>query len=583
MKIPAGKTVEVFLLGVGDGFPVQYSVDIRSHLHNGAANCPTIFWSRENSAVNEEMMHIAQEMKKGLSKVNLSIPAKILPLVDDSKKTAYAGEFLYFETDSESLRKQLTITSAESGEVIPLSSTEREPSAMLLVDNVFKQWIASLIQRRRNKEPVPMAIFDLMKKLFQLLHSDKMSAPKEDSIKSRLSLKNQKHIEMQFSSLMNQSYKIISLENEFSSDIELAKAIIHTAVQSKYDSRLLQLRGYKEEDWKKDVAKFKELYLQLKDEIMALRAPDAEESCRILLCSFLGDLQDPDFLEILDQNKIEFLSNLSFTGIPVFAPIKDSAQINCWTQAVKNICNSPFEIISQRALESSVALNGMTMTSPDKEIIFQKDNPNSKCNIIVPIIPKEHCKLLKPLVRTNVFAVGATFCILKNPLIIDQDCHLAALACVWMKTIRDFPPANRPDYITNRIENVVATANLYLDRKYLQLYCEALLEEPKLALMTESNKEFKGNTLKCESLIKPTFLLHTLKEKLRNVPDAKQKFISLLKMILTEFLGRCLTTHNLPNPCMVHLLSKEVNADLNDWLLRLSTVSLGIGVIGALI
>ena len=46
LSIPEGKTVEVFLLGLRNSFPVEYSITIRSLLHNGNANVPSLFWAK---------------------------------------------------------------------------------------------------------------------------------------------------------------------------------------------------------------------------------------------------------------------------------------------------------------------------------------------------------------------------------------------------------------------------------------------------------------------------------------------------------------------------------------------------------
>ncbi|KAF2348138.1 hypothetical protein FHG87_021106 [Trinorchestia longiramus] len=121
MSVPFGKTVEVYMLGEGQSYPVQYSVDIRSGLHNGSASCPTIFWDRYSSdaEVLDEMKKICEEIVTGMVKVKLSLPGKVVPLIEETKLESRGGEYVYYETDPEQLISTLKFTS-EDGVHIPL-------------------------------------------------------------------------------------------------------------------------------------------------------------------------------------------------------------------------------------------------------------------------------------------------------------------------------------------------------------------------------------------------------------------------------------------------------------------------------
>jgi len=541
MHAPTHKLVEVFLLGIGYEFPVNYSIDIRSHLHNGNANCPTIFWSKEKKEIPGVLAQILEEMQKSTVKLDLSLPAHTLPFVDDTKNHAFMEENLLYDVEFEHIKKSLEIKTTH-GTVIPITEKPTDASISFLVNSLFPQWNAILIQRHRNKLPVPMKVFDLMESSFKIeyekLQSGKSS---DDSIRTRLLKKDSKTLETRFRTLMNEGFKLISVESKFMSERAMAESILKTTVQSKFDTKLLELRGHGETEWKKDSNEFKRVYQSLKEQISAFPDPSPEDCCRVLLCSFVSDLKDPEFESVLDVDKMEFLRCVSITGIPVFAPVKGYSQINPWTINIKSICTSPFEIVSQRAMESSLSVTeGTQPASEDKEVVLQADNPNSKFNVIVPIIPKEACNILQPLVNTNVFSVAATFCILKNPLVIDHNCHIAALACVWLKSITDYPPNNRPDFVKNRIADVESTANMYMDRSGLKNYTDALLNNPALAMMTESGEKTHNNaSLKCESLVKPAFLLHLCREKL-----TLAVFKTVMQYLITEFLGRCIDFNN---------------------------------------
>ncbi|XP_018006603.1 uncharacterized protein LOC108664518 [Hyalella azteca] len=540
LRVPPGKTVEVYLLGVGYSFPVQYSVDIRSKLHNGSASCPTLFWSRENLEMAKKMTEISQEVTKGSLKFKVSIPGKIIPLIEETKGDVRCGEFLYYEMEPEQLKSSLIITELESK--IPIEDVVNLADAKFLVSKLFKQWNAVILQRHRNKLGVPNGFFEMMQSIFDLQIRE-IDPPANSQLKDRLGRKNIKQIQLDFSTLMNQSRSIISVESKYKNELELAEAILKSTVQSRYDDRLLKIKGHGDSEWESDTLEMKKVYESLRKEIEALPQPEPDDCCRVLMNSFIGDLKDPNFFDVLKENKMEFLTTMTFTGIPILAPVKDSAQINPWTMYIKNICVSPFEILSQRVIESALAVEAAS--SSDKEIRLQKDNPNSVCNAIVPIIPKEHCKTLERLVRTNVFSIGATFCILKNALIVDHSCHLAALGCVWLKTIQDYPAENRPEFIKKRLCDVEETSKIYLSRNTIVNYVSALQKQPALALMTES-EAYQGSVLRCESIVKPAFLTGLVKDQLR----ASENTSLLLKLILVEFLGRCLTSYSSKCPYM---------------------------------
>ncbi|KAF2350417.1 von Willebrand factor type A [Trinorchestia longiramus] len=151
--------------------------------------------------------------------------------------------------------------------------------------------------------------------------------------------------------------------------------------------------------------------------------------------------------------------------------------------------------------------------------------------------------------------VSATFCILINALIVDHTCHLAALTYVWMKIIRDYPAINRPQLFEKRISDLEATAKIYMDRPGIVNYVSSLVKDPPQALMTESGP-FNDGVLNCESIIKPAFFTHLCKHQIRQ----SAQLPSLLKLILAEFLGRCLSSYTSRYPLM-ELLMTDFNED----------------------
>ncbi|XP_063596300.1 uncharacterized protein LOC134773155 isoform X2 [Penaeus indicus] len=535
MKAPTGKTVSVFLLGISAYFPVEYSISIRSYLHNGNANMPSLFWAKDGSEIVEEIENIGNELNAGLVTMTLNHQGYILP---GSSKTAkiHLGEWLFYDEPPEDL-PPLTVRVDEEEQ--PLHFTRKDMSVRQLLDSTFRQWNSVLIQLHRKKEHVPLETFDLMDSLFNKYFEDlKGSLVDGNSIQARILNKRIKGSKTEYATLMNQSKTIIGIEGKYQTEIELAESILKTTVTSrKYDTRNLKLKGHGQDDYVADVKAFRKLYESLKDQIQAL-PPD--ECCTIFLTSTLQDLKDPHFTMVLEENKFELLKTFAITGIPVYAPIRDASQINPWTMVIKHILVSPYTILSQQTLEASADINQDVNSSEDKDILLNQEDEKSRFNIIVPIVPAHAAEVLKPLVQSNLYAMMATFCILKNPHIIDYDAHLAALGCAWMRTVREFPISSRPEFASHRLQNIASTANIYMSRPGVNRYVNALLNNPNQALMTESKDEFDGRTLKCESLIKPLFFLGLNKDKI-SLSQAE----NLLRLLLEEFIGRCLSNYKL--------------------------------------
>lgn len=539
MKAPPGKTVNVYLLGIGSYFPVEYSISIRSYLHNGNANMPSLFWAKQEHSIVDEMENIGNELNAGIATLTLNHEGCTLPGISKTSIT-HLGEWLYYDEPPEEL-PALTVKVNDEEEK-PLPFTRKSLSIRQLLDSIFRQWNSVLIQQHRRKEHVPHETFDLMDSLFNKYYEDlKATIVDGKDIKARLLNKRVKGCKTEYSALMNQSKTIIGIEGKFQNEIELAETILKTTVTSrKYDTRNLKLKGHGADDYEADVQAFKQIYESLKDQIQALPSPTPEECCRVTITSTLQDLQDPNFLMVLEENKFDFLKTFSITGIPVYAPVRDASQINPWTMVMKHILVTPFTLLSQQTLEASAEHSQDSANSADKDVILQQDNEKTRFNIIVPIVPAHAAEVLKPLVKTNLYAMMATFCILKNPHIIDYDAHLAALGCTWMRTVREFPISSRPEFARDRLENIVSTANIYMERPGVNRYLSALINNPKQALMTESKDEFDGRTLKCESLIKPLFFLGLKKDKI-----SESQAESILNLILVEFIGRCLCNYKL--------------------------------------
>lgn len=646
MKPSKDKQIDVFILSIGNQFPLSYAIALRNKLHTGPTNIPLVITCGHYSIhIWEGIKDIRAEIYQCL-KIYFSIPHNIVPNLDEKKDYAYPGDYVYFQADPSTLKYKLQIftepreivNSEQTGwrryrtRVIPGTGELRpdypghnrydvrddmmmmmmmhrgrypgdeddfddeyfdfrsrsrkhkniqinpilakkgpsQTSKMMklrdgnpvtvefMLKNQLKQWTSVLYRMSKTDRKTPLECFDFMQ---QILKAQLNS----ESIKGQTDSKSTKTLVMEFNTLLKYCKNKIWKETIFVEEKKEVE-VLQSTVTSKYDDKLLKLRGHGNKEWEKDMEEFIKQFELLKNQIQELPTPTPEDCCRIMLCSFLSDLQDPDIDDILYSSKSDFLTSMTFSGIPVYAPIKDSAQINPWTMYVKNICVSPYEIMCQKAMEEEICVKKKRNESGDKVIQLVDKNETTKFNIIVPIIPKEYAVLLKPLVRSNVFSVACTFCILKNAMIVDHTCHIASLACVWMKTIVDFPLARRPEYIKNRILNIEETAKLYLDRSAIATYIHCIWQDPKLAVCTEHSTTFRGSPVKCESLIKPAFLVQISRHNLPLVWRYKNKLHKVVQFVLAEFIGRCLKSYQSKTPFIDFFLSSAGTDKREEWL-----------------
>ncbi|CAL4101313.1 unnamed protein product [Meganyctiphanes norvegica] len=547
MSPAKGKTVNVYVLGCGSNFPVTYSVGIRSQLHSGSSNLPTLFWAkdrREENDVVQQYKDISKYLEGGAGSISveLSIPGHILPKIAP-QKMFHLGEYIYFDQEPDTLSEVTLKFSKNNHGIIQL--TPEDVTVDILLDKVFRQWNGVLLQLRNRKETIPEGILDFMERLYNsavyFMDKPTHTGNIRSSIKDRLSTKASTGHDVTFRTLIN-SVKALLTNEHFQREIDLAEHVLSTTVvTSKYAVRNLQLKGHTDADYHNDVVEFKEVYKKIQKTLTSLEVT-ADDCCRITVTSTLMDLQDEDFTKLLDLNKFEFLKQFTISGIPVYAPTRDSAQINPWTYSIRKILTSPYTILSQ------VAMEGMAESKPEgvgqkhKEMKIQQDSEDTKFNAVIPVFPPTVAKQLQPVMRTRLYAMCCTFAILKTPHIVDYNVHMAGLGVTWVRILFENPEQPRPEYVRYRIECIEATAINYEDRPSFATYRNILKSNPVQAIMAESTLEVDGKTLKCESLIKPMFILH-LAIRSGKIDDMKE-IGRIVELILIEYIGRCLSNYD---------------------------------------
>ncbi|KAK3865167.1 hypothetical protein Pcinc_029210 [Petrolisthes cinctipes] len=534
LEAPRCKVVDMFVLGAGTSFPVRYSITLRSRLHNGNSNLPSLFLALNSSNMQEQMASISENISKRTRSIVLSQKGFSLP--GTKAKTAFhLKEWVYFPCGPEALQN-LTITTGFRSGQLKLDVLCASPD---ILNKVFRQWNSILIQLHNSKKKLPVNAIPFMESLFKA-SVDAFTEFTDTSITARLKRKSLATLQTTFQTMINKLRDVLT-KNSYSNQMELAENILNTTVGGgKYESKVLTLKGHTDEDYRKDCQEFLKVLTDNHEAIDA-QVVNPDDCCHILLTSTLSDLQDSAFPRLTEElNKFDFLKEFTISGVGVFIPIRDSITINPWSLSVQATLKQPFNVVSQKAMESSA--NIKPVQGKNKEIQLKADDESTQFNAVIPVFSPEVASVMKHIVRTRLFAMCTTFAILKNPHIIDFNVHFAALGVLWVRFLHEYPTLPRPDHVKRKIQSIEATAKLYVNRPSYANYWMILKQKTPQGLMTESTEVVDGKTIKCESLIKPMFILHLMRQQ----EDIKMEtMVRIIIMMLLEYTGRCLSQYKL--------------------------------------
>ncbi|XP_068214771.1 uncharacterized protein [Palaemon carinicauda] len=403
MKLPEENMCNVFILGIGGNFPVQYSIDIRSKLHNGHENIPSLFWAKNDHEIQEVIKNIGDELSRSnhSSVVSLNIPGFLLP-GSSAQHDFHEGDWIYVPHEIENL-DQFQIRYKNCIGTLCLKPIE---GTVEIMEEIFCQWHSTLIKLHTLDKTIPKGVIDLEKKIFEFYIKQKPKEEHNYSIKQRIKNNQKKHEDnIPYEDRFHQ--QIRKLENilthaKYENEIQLAKDILITSVvRNKYQEKSFRLKGHTNVDYHSDVKVFLQVLSQNMEQIKNISiSPD--ECCRITSGSTITDIQDGDLREMIETfDKFDFFKSFTISGIPVFASTRDSVSLNPWSYSVKNIVTSPYSIMSQIALESYGSAH---MQGDHKKVKIKYNDQRTEFNAIIPIFSSEHAKIIQPIVNTKIYA-----------------------------------------------------------------------------------------------------------------------------------------------------------------------------------
>lgn len=538
MKCPVGKKCEFFVLGIGKEYPVKQSLFLQAQLNTGNT-IPNLFQVLEMDDMEDVMKNISSHCSS--VKIRLSVEGSLLP-GGTLESEFYLDEYVYLKQYNG--EKIYMFTNSKTEYILHLQFQDLNVKIM---DQLITQWNRRIIQiYNKDKENFffEREIINIEKKICDELFLRIMNIKDVRGNFTGRFKGVYTNIETNLREKINGIKKLIE-EGQYLKEIELAGVVLNSITVSShyYSKKAYQLKGYTDNDFKKDIDDFVKIFEKVKHHILALQVLP-ENCCRISLTSTVSDLQEPKFLTLLNSvNKFQLSTVWNITGIPVLFRNLNCTVLNIWSYNIIQIVEAPFDLIGVTALVDFVNIYG-EVGHKYNEIEIINGKQETRFNAIIPIFTPEEAHVMGSLMETNLFAKMMTFAVLRNPIIKDHNAHLGSLAVLLIKLFEKYPIKSRPKYVCRIINSIQATVvNGYMKRWKLKKYWEILKSENNInqALMTESILKFDGISLKCETLIKPMFIMYMMMRD--NNPESPQYMKTLIKrimkIIILEYVGRC--------------------------------------------
>ncbi|RXG59084.1 Sodium-coupled monocarboxylate transporter 1, partial [Armadillidium vulgare] len=540
LLIPADKTIEVFLLGFGARFPEEFAINLRSALHNGASSIPFVFWAKclnsydKYSDILEEIENIADNINNGIFKIKIDPQGKLAPDFPDIDE-CYLGEFIYFAASPDSLMLSL---STLDDFPLELKLNVKEVDKSFPIHSLLRQWNSLILQYICQKRKLPAFVLDVMQSIYKYYSHKLLSHGETQTISYRLIVIENKRLESKYDKLIEYLKKIIDA-GDYPPRNELLDCISNKISKLQFDDENGDIEKQKLKDYIKSVKEFTVILREIKPNLKVFDS--SSDECKITKTSMIKDILNPSLSELLLEDKLTFMTNFTVTGMPVLISFKNSPHISPWMLCVNQNSSGSSIVVSQNTLEYSAECNSSSFNT---KTVHLEEGYEIRYNAVVPILSPKYANVMKSLVRTKIFAMLCSFCIYGNPYITDYNAHFAVLGCTWIKLLAKKHNGECSDNISQELESIYATATLYLDREDLTQFFQSLISNPKEILLRENKKKGsnKENEIRCESIIKPLFLLFLNQDKLNeNICE------DLVPLILLELIGRCLAKYKNKN------------------------------------
>lgn len=506
------------------------------------------------------------------------------PINEKYNNVSTLDEILYFPMDPLTLQSELKMTLYASGNIyhLQLRIVQKGSDDMdfrLLSEKIFPRWKSQINKRfslyQNNESVLNYECLKLnqsdyiMKKMVEIWHNDQKKniekthlTPIQNGINDfqfKRSIFLLKELIYSVTEIFREYFsrrglqlpkyrKIIGIEEEEKEEKGVSNFLFPIEI-SKVQQRFRDAREEEEfdENSKKDFTdKLRSIMGKLKADISKDEIFD--NRCCITFNSTIRDLLDTSILDLFHCGKKAFLWYFTVTGIPILTTMTtttinndaDDTRANVWKMRLRLSDESfKYPIVSHNIVVDN---NNNCDDHSSAENIFKKIetkrqkingiklDEKMEFNAIVPIFKPKITTILKPLIKTNVFASLCTFSILNNPNAVYSDVHFVALLRLWIKYINF---KEQGSYIRETLESIYSIAAVYLeDHPDYATYKRMLINSPEWALTedVDGERHFK---VESENLVKPLFFMFIYREEIE-----MKKIIRILELLVRELVSR---------------------------------------------
>lgn len=501
-QIDKTKKCNFLSMAVGKGFPTFIAMRLREMYHNGDQNLPPVFLiETPNTQTILEQFQLLNPYLIHRSRYKVKPPVKQFPwsepseIVQESQWVLTTDKVLLIEEDTFEVLKRDLVGIQELIEII-------------------KSWLMELqlLSIRQNVKKESEKAIEFIKEI-KNAYENKTEIDKKNKISfcERIMKRTGKDL-LQDLNLLIKEIKSFSEENLLSklSEQEAAKRLAIGTKIGKYHSKAMDLRGITVEDY----AKIKQDFMKLLTKF-PLSQESSQEPSLIILQNQKEIFSEADLKDGINicPSQYDLVETLPLVGHSIQVKRSEGSRINPYLIKVIDIA------------KHHKILDTVSIQQNDNEMKLKVGlDEEETVNAILPLFDEKDYDL-KPYINSKIYHLLMTFNVMQNVDTLFENAYSALLAAATVFLLDK--PEN--EWRNNLLTLINKTLKItYAESLGFQKYCEVLLTEPSLAMVTEHPE----CPVKCEDLSKPILALHYL-----NIGDKKQLKL-ILDRIFIEYLGR---------------------------------------------
>lgn len=481
---------------------------LREMYHNGENSIPPVFLI-ENPSPSQSK--IWEETFSGLSqyfchaqKLRLTRPVQNYPWEEPTTEV-YEGEYVLSEEEELVMEGQ------------QIKFKKLENLATIEQIDVVKQWVSRLQLDSLKKEVKQKAQAAL--ELAQYLRDAEIKVQKEIHQKQTFHdrvVKRQKHDYDADLAQLIKELKNLSQDNILTnlSEVEAAKRLAIGTKVGKYHQQAMKIKGISVQD-----------YVVARDNFVALfdkckLSPESSQLPSIITLQNQKDVfLEPDFVTGLKMctNQYDLVETLPLIGQAIKIKRIDGSMIN------------PYLITVEDMPRHHQVIDTLSLLSNQWELKLSKGNNEFEVvNAVLPLFDEKD-QDLKPFITSKIYSILMTFNVMQNADTCFENSYLALLS----NTLMYLMTQNDSEWRNELIDKVFKTIQItYSKSKGFQKYCEQLLTNPRIAVVTE-HPDLEN---KCEDLSKALLMFFYLVRD-GKITEESQK-VEILNAIFADIYGR---------------------------------------------